>query len=105
MEERLRSRLDWGLVADIQPYPLEGRIAILRDKAEREGIRIPDDVAMFVATNIKANIRELEGSLIRLGRYASLTGHALTPEMAQAEARQGANEQKRALTADAGAAT
>ncbi|KAF0214526.1 MAG: chromosomal replication initiator, partial [Geobacteraceae bacterium] len=64
MEERLRSRLEWGLVADIQPYPLEARIAILQDKADREGIAIPNDVAHFVANNIKANIRELEGSLV-----------------------------------------
>src|SRR2546428_13108708 len=67
MEERLRSRLDWGLVAAIQPYPLEWRIAILPDKAERGGITIPDDVAMLVATNIKANILVPEVLLIRLG--------------------------------------
>ncbi len=85
MEERLRSR----------------RIAILRDKAEREGIRIPDDVAMFVATNIKANIRELEGSLIRLGAYASLTGQAITLEMAQNVLRELVNEKKRVITLDA----
>ena len=101
MEERLRSRLDWGLVADIQPYPLEARIAILQDKAEREGIRIPDDVALFVATNIKANIRELEGSLIRLGAYASLTGQAITLEMAQNVLKELVNEKKRVITLDA----
>src|SRR5438552_5513651 len=101
MEERLRSRLDWGLVADIQPYPLEARIAILRDKAEREGISIPDDVALFVATNIKANIRELEGSLIRLGAYASLTGQAITLEMAQNVLKELVDEKKRVITLDA----
>src|SRR5437016_7002452 len=101
MEERLRSRLDWGLVADIQPYPLEARIAILRDKAEREGISLPDDVALFVATNIKANIRELEGSLIRLGAYASLTGQAITLEMAQNVLKELVDEKKRVITLDA----
>ena len=73
MEERLRSRLDWGLVADIQPYPLEARIAILRDKSEREGIVLPDDVSMFVATHVKSNIRELEGSL-SIRRLCTMTG-------------------------------
>jgi len=101
MEERLRSRLDWGLVADIQPYPLEARIAILRDKAEREGISIPDDVGLFVATNIKANIRELEGSLIRLGAYASLTGQAITLEMAQSVLKELVDEKKHVITLDA----
>ncbi len=101
MEERLRSRLDWGLVADIQPYPLEARIAILRAKAEREDIRIPDDVALFVATNIKTNIRELEGSLIRLGAYASLTGQTITLEMAQNVLKELVNEKKRVITLDA----
>ena len=101
MEERLRSRLDWGLVADIQPYPLEARIAILRDKSEREGILLPDEVAEFVAGNIKANIRELEGSLIRLGAYATLTGQAITLEMARNVLKELVNEAKRVITPDA----
>jgi chromosomal replication initiator protein len=101
MEERLRSRLDWGLVADIQPYPLEARIAILRDKADREGIVLPDEVAAFVAGCIKANIRELEGSLIRLGAYASLTGQAITGEMARAVLKELVNDTKRVITLDA----
>jgi len=101
MEERLRSRLDWGLVADIQPYPLEARIAILRDKAEREGIVMPDEVAAFVAGNIKSNIRELEGSLIRLGAYASLTGQAITVAMAQNVLREMVNGTRRLVTLDA----
>jgi chromosomal replication initiator protein len=100
MEERLRSRLDWGLVADIQPYPLEARIAILRDKSEREGIVLPDDVAIFVATNIKANIRELEGSLIRLGAYATLTGQAITLDMAKNVLKELVNDAKRIITLD-----
>ena len=101
MEERLRSRLDWGLVADIQPYPLEARIAILRDKSEREGIVLPDDVAMFVASHIKSNIRELEGSLIRLGAYATLTGQAITLEMAQNVLKELVNDARRVITLDA----
>ena len=101
MEERLRSRLEWGLVADIQPYPLEARIAILQDKADREGIPIPNDVAHFVATNIKANIRELEGSLVRLGAYSQLTGQSITLEMAQSVLKELINERKRVITLDA----
>ena len=101
MEERLRSRLDWGLVADIQPYPLEARIAILRDKSDREGIVMPDEVAVFVASHIKANIRELEGSLIRLGAYASLTGQAITLEMAKNVLKELVNDSKRIITLEA----
>lgn len=101
MEERLRSRLEWGLVADIQPYPLEARIAILQDKADREGIPIPNDVAHFVANNIKANIRELEGSLVRLGAYSQLTGQTITLEMAQNVLKELINERKRVITLDA----
>jgi chromosomal replication initiator protein len=101
MEERLRSRLEWGLVADIQPYPLEARIAILQDKADREGIAIPNDVAHFVANNIKANIRELEGSLVRLGAYSQLTGQTITLEMAQRVLKELINERTRVITLDA----
>lgn len=101
MEERLRSRLEWGLVADIQPYPLEARIAILQDKADREGIPMPNDVALFVASNIKANIRELEGSLVRLGAYSQLTGQSITLEMAQSVLKELLNERKRVITLDA----
>jgi chromosomal replication initiator protein len=101
MEERLRSRLDWGLVADIQPYPLEARIAILRDKSEREGINLPDDVSVFVASHVKANIRELEGSLIRLGAYATLTGQTITLEMAKNVLKELVNDAKRVITLEA----
>jgi chromosomal replication initiator protein len=101
MEERLRSRLDWGLVADIQPYPLEARIAILRDKSEREGINLPDDVSVFVASHVKTNIRELEGSLIRLGAYATLTGQTITLEMAKNVLKELVNESKRVITLEA----
>lgn len=72
LEDRLRSRFEWGLLADIQPPDLETRIAILRKKAQLENYEIPDDVLLFVASKIKSNIRELEGALLRIIAYASL---------------------------------
>ena len=83
LEERLRSRFEWGLIADIQPPDLETKIAILRKKAEADGIVVPDDVALFIATNSKSNIRELEGSLIRVVAYASMSGRELTLDLAK----------------------
>ena len=83
IEERLRSRFEWGLIADLQPPDVETRIAILRKKSEDEGITLPEDVIQFLATTMKSNIRELEGSLVRLGAYASLTGQTITLEMAK----------------------
>ena len=83
LEDRLRSRFEWGLIADIQPPDLETKIAILRKKAEADGGVVPDDVALFIATNSKSNIRELEGSLIRVIAYASMSGRELTLDLAK----------------------
>jgi chromosomal replication initiator protein len=83
LEERLRSRFEWGLIADIQPPDLETRVAILKKKAEAEFVPLSDDVALYMASRIKSNIRELEGSLIRLIAYSSLTKSQLTIDLAQ----------------------
>ncbi len=83
LEERLRSRFEWGLIADIHPPDIETRVAILKRKAEAEAIPLPDAVAMYIAGRIKSNVRELEGSLIRLIAYASLTGREITLELTQ----------------------
>ncbi len=81
--DRLRSRFAWGLLADIEPPELEVRMAILREKAEAENIYLPDSVSMYIATSIKSNVRELEGALIRLAAYSSLSRKEITLEFAR----------------------
>ncbi|MBI4366046.1 MAG: chromosomal replication initiator protein DnaA, partial [Deltaproteobacteria bacterium] len=83
LEERLRSRFEWGLIADIQPPDLETRVAILRKKADADRIVLPDEVANYLAQQIRSNVRELEGSLIRLSAYASLNGRPITIDLAR----------------------
>jgi chromosomal replication initiator protein len=83
LEERLRSRFEWGLIADIQPPDIETKIAILKKKAGLDRIQLPDDVALFLATSSTTNIRELEGMLIRLGAFSSLTKSEVTLSMAR----------------------
>jgi chromosomal replication initiator protein len=83
LEERLRSRFEWGLIADIQPPDIEMKVAILKKKAELNNVDLPDDVALFIGSSSASNIRELEGMLVRLGAYASLTKNKITLTMAR----------------------
>ena len=82
LEERLVSRFHWGLVADLQPPDLETRVAILRKKAEIESVHLPEDVALLIAENVRSNIRELEGSLVRLVAVATLTNNKISVDLA-----------------------
>ena len=81
--ERLRSRFEWGLMVDVQPPDLETKMAILDKKAELEGIALPEEVRIYIATKTKSNVRELEGALIKLIAYSSITGSPITLQMAQ----------------------
>lgn len=83
LEERLRSRFEWGLIADIQAPDVETKLAILKMKAEQNSINLPEDVSLFLANSICNNVRELEGYLIRIGAYASLTSVPVSLEMAR----------------------
>jgi chromosomal replication initiator protein len=100
LEERLRSRFEWGLIADIQSPDLETKVAILKRKAEAEAVPLPDSVAMYIAGRIKSNIRELEGSLIRLIAYASLTGREISLELTQEVLKNVIDQDDKAVTID-----
>jgi chromosomal replication initiator protein len=100
LEERLRSRFEWGLTADIQSPDLETKVAILKKKAETEAVPLPDNVAMYIAGKIKSNIRELEGSLIRLIAYASLTGVDISLPLAQDVLKNILDHEQKAVTID-----
>lgn len=98
LEERLHSRFEWGLIADIQPPDLETKVAILRKKAETEQLDLPDNVALFIASKIKSNIRELEGSLVRLTALSSLRGEPISVALAQEALKNIVDEEERAVT-------
>ena len=83
LENRLQTRFEWGLVADVQPPEVETRVAILKNKAEEQNILLPDEVAHYIASHVTSNIRELEGSLHRLQAHASLNHTSITMELAQ----------------------
>ncbi|HEV2704536.1 MAG TPA: chromosomal replication initiator protein DnaA [Pyrinomonadaceae bacterium] len=83
LEERLHSRFEWGLIADMEPPDLETKVAILKRKADLDGVQLPDDVAFFIAGKVKSNIRELEGSLVRLVAISSLRGLPISKMLAQ----------------------
>ena len=94
LEERLHSRFEWGLIADIEPPDLETKIAILKRKGDLIGVSIPDDVAMFIASRVKSNVRELEGSLVRLIAISSLRGEPISKNLAQDAIRNIAKEEE-----------
>ena len=83
VEERLRSRFEWGIITDIQPPETETKVAILENKSETEGIVLPSEVAIFIAENIHSNIRELEGTLINISAYAKLLNSEITVNLAK----------------------
>jgi chromosomal replication initiator protein len=94
LEERLRGRFKWGLITDIQPPDMETRLAILRNKSERDRVLVPDETLEFIATNIATNIRELEGALIRVTAYASLNQVPITTDLAQTQLADLLNDNK-----------
>ena len=100
LEERLVSRFEWGLVTDIGPPDYETRVAILKRKAEDENLGIPDEVFHMIAEAIKSNIRELEGSLVKLVAFSSFAGRAITPELAEEVLRDILSPQSRTITLD-----
>jgi chromosomal replication initiator protein len=101
IEDRLRNRFEWGLIADIQPPDLETKVAILQKKAESEHVTLPIDIALFVASNVRTNVRELEGALVRLIAWCSLHGVELTLPVAQQCLKQFIDTQVRKVTIEA----
>ncbi len=102
VEDRLRNRFEWGLIADIQPPDLETKVAILQKKAEQEkGTQLPTDVALFIASNIRSNVRELEGALIRLIAKSSLEGREINLGYAQESLKNFIDSQHRKVTIEA----
>jgi chromosomal replication initiator protein len=101
IEDRLRSRFEWGLIADIQPPDLETKVAILQKKSESERVQLPTDVALFIASNIRSNVRELEGAMIRLIAYCSLTGALINLQTAQSVLKNFIDAQSRKVTIEA----
>ncbi len=99
-EERLRSRFEWGLIADIQPPDLETKVAILNKKAEFENVTLPQDVAFYLASNIDHNVRVLEGSLIRLGAFASLHNIPISMDLAKEVMGHIIKDKKKEITID-----
>src|SRR5436305_835430 len=97
-EDRVRSRFEWGLIADIQPPDLETKVAILHKKAEHERVTLPNEVALYVASNIRSNVRELEGALIRLVAHSSLIGAEITLPYAQQVLKNFIDSQARRVT-------
>jgi chromosomal replication initiator protein len=97
LEERLHSRFEWGLIADLEPPDLETKVAILKRKAETMGVAIPDEVALFIATRVKNNVRELEGSLIRLLAISSLRGSPINEDLARDAIRNIASDEEPGL--------
>ena len=100
LEDRLRSRFQWGLITDIKAPEFETRVAILQRFADRDGVELPDDVAFYLAGIIRSNVRELEGALIRLSAFASFRGQAMTVEFAQQALQDVISTRTRALTID-----
>jgi chromosomal replication initiator protein len=101
IEDRLRSRFEWGLIADIQPPDLETKVAILQKKAESEQSNLPTDVAMFIASNVRTNVRELEGALVRLIAWCNHNGMEITLQSTQQCLKQFIDTQVRKITIDA----